>query len=461
MTKKDSYILFSFLLISIALSIYLRISLFYAFVISIGFSLIILKSKGFKISDLVKMMKSGIYECKNLYILIIFIGATVSIWLSSGVVPAMIYYGFDYMKGMNFLLSAFLIISVISFFMGTAVGTISTVGVALLGIGKGFNMPMNILLGALVSGAFIADKMSPISGLFNLTLTSVQIEYKKSIKSMMVTLVPAYLITSIVYYILGLRYQSNIDLSAIEYYRDSIYKSFRINPYLLLVPILIVILVMTGVKILKAIPVGLLVGSIITLFVQEHSITAVVKYILFGYKGNTTSVELNDILVSGGMVSMVQVVMIVIGAIAISSIFEGSGAVDLLLNKIDLKEHSKRKLVFKTGIISSFLTIVTCDQTVGIVLPARRFRTKYDEIGLNRSILVRTISDTGTIIAPLFPWNINSLIILLISGISATSYGPFAVLCYICPAITFIAAIPQKNKKKSNHNREKRIITTG
>lgn len=423
----------------------LGISLIYGFALGILLSSIVFVKKGFKILELLNMMLKGLLECKLLFALILMIGATVAIWLASGVVPAMIYYGFEYMKGMNFLFAAFLIIALSSVFMGTAVGTVSTIGVAILGIGRGFGIPDNILLGVIVSGAFIADKISPISGLLNLMLASTDTKHREIFKSMLFTLIPTVIITAVVYYIIGTRYIVGNDTSKILEFQAAIRNGFLISPYLLLIPALIVIMSFSGVKIIYSILTGLFGGTLVSCIFQKMSVAGILNSILFGYRGHTSSEKLNEILKSGGVASMIEVVVIVAGAIALSSMLEGTGIIGYVTERIIDRIKSKGELVLKTGFISSILTVVTCDQTMGIVLPGRLLREKYNNLGLSRNVLARTISDTGIIIAPLMPWNINSLIIGLITGITAAGYAPWAVLCYISPLITFVYGFMNTN----------------
>ncbi|MCX7903164.1 MAG: sodium:proton antiporter [Caloramator sp.] len=425
-----------FFIISIIFCLLVNISMAYGFIISIVSYFLFFSKKGFSWKDLYLMMIKGLSECKILYALILLIGATVSIWLSSGIVPSMIYYGFEYMARANFLLAAFFIISFCALFMGTAVGTISTIGVAILGIGLGFGIPSNILLGAIVSGAFIADKISPISGLLNLTLSTTNTKYKDVLKSMILTLIPTIIITSVIYYVLGRRFAGHIDLPSIKILQSSIKDIFFISPYLLVVPIIMVVMSLLGVKIIYSIITCLFIGISISLFVQHFTLNEVVRFIILGFKNNTGS-SLDRILTSGGMISMVEVLFIVMGAISLSSILEGTGVIYFFTDKIFNNIKSRKELILKTGIVSSILTIITCDQTIGIVLPARILSSKYDKLNVKREILARTISDTGTIIAPLMPWNVNALLISIIAG-SSKGYIPFAVLCYITPLVTFI-----------------------
>ena len=439
-TKSETIIVLSGSLGMIGVCILLGISLLFGFAGGIMFTSIIMIKKGFDIKELFSIIGKSIRECVSLYILILLIGATISIWLSSGVVPSMMYYGFEYMKGVNFLLASFIITSIISLFMGTAVGTISTIGIALIGIGKGFGMPSSVLLGVIVSGAFIADKISPISGLLNLTLATTRIKYSQVIVPMLRTMIPTYIITALIYFLMGSKYTTNIDLSEINIYQQAILQGFEISPYLLILPMGVVLMTVLGIKTIPAILVGLTGGSIFSFALQKMTAGQIGYTIFFGYKSSVNSEILEEILVSGGIMSMVEVVFIVLGAIILSGILEEGGVIRPFINRVVSQIKTKNGLIFKTGLVSSILTAVTCDQTVGIIIPGRVFSDKYVELQVDKSILARTISDTGTIIAPLMPWNVNALIIGTITTATALSYAPYAVLCYVSPIITIIVS---------------------
>lgn len=440
LTESDTYVALCLSVLFIAGSIILELSLIYGFLAGILLTSGLLLIRGFKASALGKIFMEGIMQCRLLFLLILLIGATVSVWLSSGAVPMMIYYGLSYMKGINFLLAAFLIASVMSIFMGTAIGTISTIGIALLGIGRGFGIPSHILLGAIISGAFIADKLSPISGLLNLTLTTTAVSYRTVLRSMLKTLLPVFLITATSYYVIGSTYGSAVDAAAIKQYQTAIAGSFNLSLWLMLLPAAVFILSIIGVNTLKTIAIGLMGGIVASVYLQQEGIISIVNWMLWGYRGATASEMLNGILISGGIVAMLEVVLIVAGAVLLSGLLEKSGLLKPILGKMTERIASRGELILKTGIISSILTIVTCDQVVGIILPGSLFRDKFEELGVDTSLLARTISDTGTIIAPLFPWNVNALIIVSLTGISAGYYWPYAVLCYIFPLVAFLYA---------------------
>ncbi|MGD9569005.1 MAG: Na+/H+ antiporter NhaC family protein [Sedimentibacter sp.] len=418
-------------------SILLSIPLYIGFLMGIVFTSAVMVKSGYRLSELLKVIINSVTEIKNLIVVILFIGATTSIWLSSGVVPTIMYYGFTYMEGVNFLFAAFLIMSAVSLFMGTAVGTMSTVGISLSGVGMGLGIPQGLVVGMLVSGAFIADKISPLSGLINLLMATTNKSYKEIFKCMIVTLVPTIIITSIIYYIIGMKYTSG-DYASLLLYKEAIAAGFNTSPFLLILPVIILGLSIAGLNAIKTFSIGIGVGSVLSIVFQEATIEGIIKSILFGYHGNTPSAELNKLLISGGMVSMIEAIIIVISAYSLVQLFEKGNILMPLMEKLVKGINTKMSLVARTGFISTLLTVATCDQTAGIILPIKVLKSKYKELDLDINVISRTISDTGIIVAPLMPWNINSFLIKPIMGITAAQYAPYAVLCYICPFISML-----------------------
>lgn len=412
-----------------------------AFVVVNIITFIYLSVKGYDYKDLLKVSWQGIKECKELFMIILLMGATISVWLSSGIVPSLIYYGFGYMKSINLVLAAFLATAVVSYMMGTACGTLSTIGIALLGIGKGLMIPTPVLLGAIVSGSFIADKIAPISSLTNLTIKMTGTDYRKYVKSSLKTLVPSILISSVIYYVLGNSYGKEVDAVLIQQYRNFMSQAFTISPLLLLFPLFVVILTFCGIRTVYNMSISVAAASLITLFAQKENIGVIIRSILWGYEANTGITQLDSLISGGGAIPMLEVVFIVMGGITLNSMLGKADMIKPITNILFRRGDKIPALIVKTGILSTFLNVITCDQTVGILVPAKFAAEKYDDMGLDRSILARTISDTGTIIAPLMFWNVNAIIIYGITGVSAISYAPYGVLCYICPLVTVISSL--------------------
>lgn len=432
----------------ITLTIILNISLVFAFAGAILFTSLVLMKSGYKIRNLIYIMYEGVKGCKSVFIIIILMGATISTWLSSGVVPSIIYYGFNYVKGANFVVVAFIFTLMMAYVMGTALGTISTVGIAMLAIGKGLMIPTPVLLGAVISGAFIADKMAPISSLNNLTLEVTNTEYMDYVKSAVKTLIPTIILSTIVYYILGNTYGSGGDMTKVYEYQNLIKSSMVVSPYLLFFPLLVIILAFLGVKAAYNMSMGVIMASIVTVLVQKISILTLVKSILWGYKSQTGMAELDALVSGGGVVQMLEVVFIIVGSVALSSLFERGNLLKPLIDSLFKENDDRFALITKTSILSIILTAATCDQTAGIIIPVKVTLEKFEKIKVDKSVLARTVADTGTIVAPLMPWNVNAVIINSIIGVSAIQYAPFAVLCFINPIVMILIEIISSKRAK-------------
>lgn len=435
-------------LIFIVGSIALSIPLYFGFLAGIIFTSLVLYKSGYPFREIRETSLSALKDVKRLLIIILFIGATTSVWLASGVVPTIMYYGFTYMAGVNFLLAAFLIMCLVSYFMGTAVGTLSTVGISLSGIGLSIGIPPSLMVGVLVSGAFIADKISPLSGLLNLAMTTMDRNYKEVFKSMIITLIPTIIITSIIYFFIGSNYIAQTENLAM--YKQAIYEGFNTSSVLFILPALVLILSISGMDSLKTFSVGIAAGAILAIVFQNESLSSIINALIFGYKGNTPSEELNSLLVSGGMISMIEAIFIVAGAFLLIKLFEKGNVLVPLTDRLICGINSRISLIRRTGLISILMTIVTCDQTSGIILPGTLLQEKYKEMKLDNAVLARTIFDTGVIVAPLMPWNINSFLIKPVMGISAAQYAPYAALCYVCPVLTMLVSYIQYKDRYNN-----------
>jgi len=424
------------IVLCIAFSLYSGISLSIGFLAAI-FICALLQYGNYKWKNALFSMAKSVAEVKILYLIIFLIGASVSSWLAGGVVQTIMVYGLKAMLGRNVILMTFLITAIAGFFMGTAIGTISTLGIAILGIGAAFDIPLPMLLGAAVSGAFISDKISPLSGLMNLTLSGAGAKYSEAMKSMLVTLVPIVAITVLFYAVIGAGYVTE-NSSQVGQIEASMRHVFVIHPGLLILPLAVVGLAFSGRPSYLSIGSGVLIGILFSIFVQGTSILETLNYVIFGFQMNTGDVLLDGILKSGGMAGMVEVILIVMGAVALSDLMELSGMNGRLFGRHFETVKTGNQLLIRSGFISMIMTILMCDQTAGIVLPLRILRKKGPEYGVTPAMAVRTISDTGTIIAPLMPWNINALIISGITGIGALSFAPYAVLCAISPLVSIL-----------------------
>lgn len=436
--RKHTVALLLIMVVSIAVCILSKTPLYIGLFLSVVWAMGICLKNGFQLPLLWNMIIKGIKECSSIFIIILLVGSLVAIWLASGIVPAMMYYGFDYIQKMNFLLAGFFITMLTAMVMGTALGTVSTIGVALLGIGKGLLIPEGLLMGAIISGAFIADKISPIAALVNLTTKTTGVSYKDNARQGLITLLPTIALVSYFYYYLGKGYNGELNSNQLYHYQEAIEEFFHISPLMLIVPLIIIGMAFIGVKIIKNMTLGLLGGMIISYAYQNLGWAEIFRIILGGYSAGTSVEELNTIIKGGGVASMLEAILIVLAAVVLNSIFEGTNMIAPVIENFLLSIKSKRELIAKTGFLSILLTILTCDQTVGILLPGKFLKQKYVEMGLPKSVLARTIGDTGVIVAPIIPWNVNAVLTTVITGVSALQYGPYAILCYVLPIVTLL-----------------------
>lgn len=421
-----TYMILAANLLAIAFCVVKNIAIYKGFWLGIGFTVFMLSRDGIPVKDLLSMIAKGAMECKNVLIIVFLMGANISLWLSSGTVPSMIYYGFDMIGNLNYLLAVFLICALISVFMGTAIGTLSTIGLALLGIGQGIDIPTPVLVGTIVSGVFLADRISPISGLVNLTMDITEISYRDFLKKSAVTMLPSLLISAVMFYLLGNKYSGRIDSSLIADYQANMSQSFAISPYLLAFPVIMMVLAIMGVNILHNMGSGVLMGFLASVFYQKIGFVNSLMIGLNGYVSSTGIEKIDGILKGGGALVMIPVILLNMAALGLNKILEETGMIEPVIASFRDSIKDIGSLVFKSGVTCIMLAMAACNQVVGIVFTGRSFRRKYEELGLDSGDLARTIGDTGTIIAPLFPWNVNAILIGIVIDISAIEYAPYS-----------------------------------
>lgn len=428
--KKAILVLFTILSL-LGTCVALGFSLFWGFLTSIVMLFGLSKDK----KEQMKWGLKGLKQVSSLYVIILLLGANISIWLASGMIPTLVYYGFSLLEKTNFLSVAFVVTALVSSVMGTGLGTLSTIGIAFYGMGLGFGLPGPVVLGTIVSGSFIADKISPVSALTNLTLKLVGVSYQSYVKSAWATLSVTLGITTLIYFVMN-GFVTQTGTLQSDIYRGVIGGHYVVSPYLLLLPLVMLFLSLRGFGVIKNMLFVLFSGTFLAVFIQKTSLLVVLKAMIFGYQAETGHVLIDGIFKAGGIVPMIEVVCIVAAAVLLNSLLMHSKTLEPLFEKLLYRTRTRPALIFKTALLSVFLTTITCDQTVGIVVPAEKLQKRYEDLGIPKEILARTLSDTGTIIAPLQFWNVNALIITGLTGISAIHYGPYAVLCYIAPLVT-------------------------
>lgn len=396
---------------------------------------------GFKWKEIQEMMMEGIKLALPAVIIIVLVGLIIGSWIGGGVISTMIFYGLKIINPAYFLVTICIICAVVSLVTGTSWGTMGTVGVAGLGIGMSMGIPAAMIAGAVISGAYFGDKMSPLSDTTNLASGLTDTDLFEHIKNMFYTTIPGMVIALIVYYFLGRNYgSSGTDTGDIEQIIQVLQAEFDLSPLLLFVPVVVLFMVVRKVPAVPALATGVLLGFLTQTLVQGDSVAYAVEVLQSGYVLDTGNEMVDELLNRGGLDSMMYTVSLVMVAMTFGGILEYSGILQAMMNQLLKLIKSTGSLIASTLGTCIFTNFTCSDQYISIVVPARMFVDVYKEKGLHSKNLSRALEDGGTITSVFVPWNTCGVFIYGTLGVHAFSYAPYAVLNYTVPIISLFFA---------------------
>jgi len=388
-------------------------------------------------------------------LILLLIGSLAGTWMISGVVPAMIYYGLTIVNPKLFLVTAVLVGSIVSVATGSSWSTIATIGVALLGIGKALGMSEAVVAGAIISGAYFGDKMSPLSDTTNLAPAMAGTDLFTHIKYMAYTTIPTYTLTLIIFLIIGLRYDFAGAVINIEAVQGAIDGTFNTNPLLFLVPLLLFAIIILKVPPIPSLIVGTLLGGIFGIIFQPEIIKTIsgvadnyakaayisVMQSMFGDISLTTSdPKITELLSTSGMRGMLDTIWLILSAMVFGGIMESAGLLRRITQPIIKYAKSTGSLVTSTVVTCLFFNTTASDQYLAIVVPGRMFRKSYQDKGLAPELLSRTLEDSGTVTSVLIPWNTCGATQSRVLGVDTWVYAPYAFFNIISPFMTILMA---------------------
>ena len=448
-------IILSITLIGILVGIQLYETAVLGLVIGVALLLIYGKSLRYGLLNLWKMMQEGVKKASIVLIVMSLIGMLSASWMLSGTIPAMMMYGFRYLSNINFIVAAFLITSGISMVLGTSIGTISTVGIPLLEIGKTMGAPLPLIAGVIISGAYLGDRTSPMSSSANLLAAITESKLIAMIKSLLKTTLPVYILCLIFYYWLGRAYGMNGEIAnQVEGIKAIIGGSYLIGWQLILPPVIIFTLILFKVPIIYCMLSGLSAAVLLAFATQGIAPFEIIRVLAFGF--HPTNKELASLISGGGLYSMRKVIMIITVSTALNGLLEGMGLLQPFIDSFIKGIRSTGELIMKTAFLSFIVAVVTCNQSLAIIMPGRFLKKEYDNRKIANTVLARTIADSGVVTVPLIPWNVNAVAITSILRVETLQYIPFAALCYLLPVITIIFGyIENKEISKNYSNTEK------
>ncbi|WP_107840427.1 Na+/H+ antiporter NhaC [Metasolibacillus meyeri] len=376
-----------------------------------------------------------------------FIGILISSWIISGTIPTLIYYGFSIVTPNFFFAIVFIITCIIGITIGSSLTTVATVGVAFIGMASAMDLSLALTAGAIVSGAFFGDKMSPLSDTTNLASSIVGIDLFEHIKNMAWTTVPAFIISIIAYAALSPKH-ATASLTNIEAFQATLLSTNLVHWYALLPLVLLVILSIKKVPALLTLAIGSIFGIALGFLHDTLSITAILDSLFNGYVSNTTNEDVNALLNRGGIASMFFTITLVLLALSMGGLLFTLGIIQSIFAKIESSLTTARSVITGTAISAISVNTLIGEQYLAILLTGETFREQYKKVGLAPKNLARAIEDSGTVVNPLVPWSVCGIFITNILGVSTIDYFPFAFFCLLGPILTVLFAWSGKTLSK-------------
>lgn len=413
---------------------------------------IIAMYNGFNWKDILSGMTKSISSALPALIILLLIGSLAGTWLLSGVVPAMIYYGLDILNPTIFLFASCVICSIVSIATGSSWSTVATVGIALLGIGKALGIADGLIAGAIISGAYFGDKMSPLSDTTNLAPAMAGTDLITHIKYMTLTTVPSIVLTLIIFLIIGFFYDGGTQITEIDTLKEAIASKFNISPWLFIVPVAVIVLIVKKIPAIPALLIGSLLGGIFAVIFQPNlllSLSGETNFLKASYKmvvdAMTTDVAVvtenelvNELLSSGGMAGMLNTIWLIICAMIFGGIMEKCGMLKRITQAIIKLAKSTGSLIATTAGSCVVFNLTASDQYLAIVVPGRMFAEEYKERGLHPKVLSRTLEDSGTVTSALIPWNTCGAYHSGVLGIATGDYFMYCFFNLISPIMTIL-----------------------
>lgn len=388
-------------------------------------------------------------------IILLSIGALTATWMLSGIVPTMIWYGLKLIHPRIFIVLSFLLCAVVSLLAGSSWTTVGTIGVALFGAGSFIGIPSGWLAGAIISGAYLGDKVSPLSDTTNLSASIAGVNLYTHVRYTLLTTLPALVICLLVYGIVGFVVPVS---SAVEIDQQlvALQQTFHISPWFLLVPVLTIVMIFKKVPALVTLFVSALAGGILAFFAQPQIIDQVVDPAVGGFSrffgsimkmmSSPVTIDAGDPLISrlastSGMSGMVNTVWIIIAVMLFGGCLSACGMVETITRAIIARVRRTGGLVTATILSCIFCNLTLSDQFMAILLPGNMFRDVYKRFGLAPEVLSRTLEDSGTVSSVLIPWNTCAVVQSSVLGVATMAYFPFAIFCFITPLIAIAYAV--------------------
>lgn len=372
-------------------------------------------------------------------LILMVIGTVVSAWTQSGIVPVMIYYGLQILSPRVFLVASLLICSIVSLSTGACWGTIATMGIALMGIGSGLGIPEEMIAGAVISGSYFGDKMSPLSDTTNLAPAVAGSQLFDHIKHMLYTTLPAYIISLIVFVVLGMRFTgTEANTSNIAEITTVLESTFNLSPWLLLIVVATLVAVAFRLPAILVMFGSAVLSTVVAIVVQGVSITDAIVALHYGCEYSTGVAVVDELLSGGGLDGMMWTISMILCAMIFGGVMDRTGMLKVLVEALLSRAKSTGALIAATLSTCFLMNVFGGEQYLSIVIPGKMYKDSYREKGLAPRNLSRALEDAGTITSVLIPWNNCGVYVMAALGIGPWVYIPYCVMNWLTPIISMV-----------------------
>ncbi len=407
--------------------------------LGIFFVTLVSRKLGYRFGDLMKFMEKSIGDSTFGLWFFFAIGAIIASWMAAGTVPAIIYYGLGIVSPTVFLPAGLLLCSVTALCTGTSWGTVGTVGVALVGIGQGLGIPLPVTAAMVVSGAAFGDKMSPVSDTPNMTAMTTGADLYETIKAMIQTMTPAYIISFVMFTLLGMKFgATGGNLAIIEETRSVIAANFNLNPIVILPIVILLILNVKKFPSLPAMTIAVLAGLIVAVVFQGMSIPNAIEVLNSGFQISTGSAYVDPILNRGGIQNMMWTFSVAFMALSLGGILNHAGYMDAIISDLIKRAKTVGQLSLIVMVSSILSTAAFGEVYLSFILNGNLFRKEFDKRGLSRAMLARQVSEGALMMAPCMPWTTFGAFVATTLGVTGFEFAPYAFLNILTPIVSVV-----------------------
>ncbi|WP_246231557.1 Na+/H+ antiporter NhaC [Sporosarcina jiandibaonis] len=445
------------LIVAAALSIfYWKAGMHIPLMIGVIAAAIIAVICGWTWNEVQRMMVGGVARALPAVFILLIIGIIVGTWIGSGVIPTMIYYGLMIISPTMFVPIVALVTGIVSITLGSSFTSIATIGLAFMVIGEGLGFPPGLVAGAVISGAYFGDKLSPLSDTTNIAPVMAETDLFSHIKHMLWDTIPAFFLSIILYWIVGNKILTNhiVDSNAINTIKIGLSDVFVIHPLLLLMPIFTIFLMIRRTPAIPALmSVGLL-GALLAVLVQGRSVSTVVQMMQSGFSIESGIDAVDSLLNHGGLISMLGTIGLLVIATALGGVLEETGSFEVLTRKMMSKVQTAGTLISSTILATFVIAFASGAQFLAIILPARTFVSKYKSMDLDTKNLSRCVEAAGTVGINLVPWSVPVVFSVSVLGVSPGEFIPYTFFAFLVPLINILFGFTgwTITKKQYNNN---------